>query len=225
MIAGAWRAGLLAGAAPALVAALVRGLGATLRVRVEGAEALVPLWQAGQPLIYAVWHGRILLTPWVNARLRRTHGARPVAVLASRSRDGEIVARYVHAFGLTAVRGSSSRGGATGLRGMITVLRAGGDVAVVPDGPRGPREQLQPGVVALAATTGAPVVPLAVGASPARRLHSWDAFLVPWPFARCAVVFGEPVTVPRGADRDRARKELERAVAEATAAADRLVSP
>lgn len=225
MSAAGSRVGLLARAVPPLAAMLVRGLGGTLRVRVEGAEPLLPLWRAGQPLIYAVWHGRILLTPWANARLRLTHGARPVAVLASRSRDGEIVARYVRAFGLTAVRGSSSRGGVAGLRGLIAALRAGEDVAVVPDGPRGPREQLLPGVVALAALTGAPVVPLAIGAAPARRLASWDEFLVPLPFARCAVVLGDPVTVARDGDRERARKDVERALAETTAAADRLVAP
>jgi lysophospholipid acyltransferase (LPLAT)-like uncharacterized protein len=148
-----------------------------------------------------------------------------VAVLASRSRDGEILSRYVHKFGLQVVRGSSSRGGAAGLRGLATVLRGGTDVALVPDGPRGPRGQLQPGVVALAALTGAPVVPLAVGAQPARRLNSWDSFLIPLPFARCAVVFGEPLPVSRDADRARSAKEIERALDETSAEADRLVTP
>jgi hypothetical protein len=212
-----------AGLGPPLAAAVVRALGATLRLTEQGVEALQPRWTEGRPLIYAVWHGRILMIPWLNARLRRTHGARTVRVLASRSRDGELVARWVTRFGLSVVRGSSSRGGAGALRALAVSVRAGHDVAVVPDGPRGPRERLQAGVVVLAAATGAPIVPLAFAARPARRLASWDRFLVPAPFARAAVVFGKPAMVPRGADRETARADVERALREVTETADRLV--
>lgn len=210
--------------APPVAAGAVRALGATLRIAVVGVDALAPLWRAERPLIYAAWHGRILMVPWLNGWLRRTRGARPVRALASRSRDGEVVARYVGRFGLEVVRGSSSRGGADALRALAAAVRAGHDVAVIPDGPRGPRYQLQPGVVALAALTSAPVVPLAFAGRPARRLRTWDEFLIPAPFARCAAVFGAPVTVPRDADREVARKELERALIEVTRTADRLVS-
>ncbi|OLC60087.1 MAG: hypothetical protein AUH76_12900 [Candidatus Rokubacteria bacterium 13_1_40CM_4_67_11] len=210
--------------APAATAVIVRSLGATLRIRAVGVDALEPRWRAGQPLIYAVWHGRMVMMPWLNAWLRRTRGARRVAVLASRSRDGEIVSRYVARFGLATIRGSSSRGGAGALRQLVATVRAGGDVAVVPDGPRGPRRQLQPGVVTLAALTGAPIVPLAFAARPARRLASWDEQLVPWPFARSVLVLGETIAVPRDADRERAVKEVERALNDTTADADRLVA-
>jgi len=209
--------------APPLAAAAVRALGATLRITDQGVEALEPLWAAGQPLIYAVWHGRILMVPWVNVRLRRTRGARLARVLASRSRDGELVARWVQRFGLAVVRGSSSRGGAEALRSLAAAVRAGQDVAVVPDGPRGPAERVQPGVVALAALTGAPVVPFGFSARPARRLASWDRFMVPLPFARAAIVFGAAAQVPREADREAARVDLERTLREVTARADRLV--
>jgi lysophospholipid acyltransferase (LPLAT)-like uncharacterized protein len=209
---------------PAVGAVAVRLLGATLRVAVIGADALVPLWRARRPLIYAVWHGRILMVPWVNARLRRTSGARAVQVLASRSRDGELVARYVRRFGLDVVRGSSSRGGAAGLRALAHAIERGEDVAVVPDGPRGPCRRVQPGVVALAALTGAPLVPVSFAARPARRLNSWDEFMVPLPFARGAAVFGAPMTVGRDDDRERATRSLEAALDAVTAAADRAVS-
>jgi lysophospholipid acyltransferase (LPLAT)-like uncharacterized protein len=191
---------------------------------VVGIEDVEGFWRAGRPVIYIVWHGRLLLVPWLNARMRRTRGARMPTVLASRSRDGEIAARYVARFGLTVVRGSSSRGGGVALRALVAALRRGVDVALVPDGPRGPREQLQGGVVTLAALTGAPVVPLAVSARPARRLRSWDRFLVPLPFARCVLAFGPAVRVDHDGDRDRAAKELERALAEVTARADALAS-
>jgi lysophospholipid acyltransferase (LPLAT)-like uncharacterized protein len=186
-------------------------------------DALRPLWRAGRPLIYGVWHGRILIVPWLNARFRRTEGARNVRVLASRSRDGELVAAFVRRFGLEVVRGSSSRGGAAALRELARALHAGEDVAVVPDGPRGPSCQAQAGIVSLAATTGAPIVPLGVSARPARLLQSWDRFLVPAPFARCAVVFGAPVRVGRDDDRETVRVAVERALQQATECADRLV--
>jgi hypothetical protein len=209
--------------APPLTAGAVRALGATLRLQSEGLEPLAPLWAARRPVIYAVWHARILMIPWLNARLARAHGARRVRVLASRSRDGELVARWVRRFGLRVTRGSSSRGGAEALRELTAAVRAGEDVAVVPDGPRGPREVLQPGVVVLAALTGAPVVPVGFAARPARRLHSWDRFMVPLPFARAAVVFGKPFAIARDAERETVRADLERALREVTETADRLV--
>jgi len=209
---------------PPVAAALVRLLGTTLRLRAEGIDALAPSWTAARPLIYCVWHGRILMVPWLNARLRRTHGAREVSVLASRSRDGGIVGDYARRFGLDVVRGSSSRGGALALRALVTAVGAGRDVALVPDGPRGPRGRLGPGVVALAALTGAPVVPLGFAARPAWRLATWDEFQIPSPFARAALVFGAATAIPRDADRERARREIERSLDEATAAAERLVS-
>jgi lysophospholipid acyltransferase (LPLAT)-like uncharacterized protein len=207
---------------PAVAATAVRVLGATLSVRAAGVEPLRPLWRERRPLIYAVWHGRILIVPWLNARLRRREGARPVRVLASRSRDGQLMADFARRFGLGVVRGSSSRGGAAALRALARAVRAGEDVAVIPDGPRGPARRLQPGIVALAAATGAPIVPVGVAARPARRLGSWDRFMVPAPFARCAVVFGRPVEVTRRDDREHARARVERALEDATEAADAL---
>ena len=215
---------VLAVLAPPLTAGAVRALGATLRLQSDGLEPLESLWAARRPVIYVVWHARILMVPWLSARLARTHGARPVRVLASHSRDGELVARWAARFGLRVTRGSSTRGGAAALRALTAAVRAGEDVAVVPDGPRGPRERLQAGVVVLAALTGAPVVPFGFAARPARRLASWDRFLVPLPFARAAVVFGKPVVIARAAEREAARADLERALREVTETADRLVA-
>jgi len=214
---------LLTAVAPPLTATAVRALGATLRFRSEGLEPLELLWAAGRPVIYAVWHARILMVPWLNARLA-ARGARAARVLASRSRDGELVARWVTRFGMRVTRGSSSRGGAEALRELAAAVRAGEDVAVVPDGPRGPSEVLQAGLVVLAALTGAPVVPVGFAARPARRLASWDRFMVPLPFARAAAVFGKPFAVARDAERETARADLERALREVTETADRLVS-
>ena len=210
--------------APPIAPTLVRALGTTLRLRVAGTEDVGRHWAAGQPVIYAVWHGQILMVPWLNERLRASHGARPATALVSRSGDGEIVARYLTRFGLDSVRGSTSRGAGEAGRALVATVRRGRDVAIVPDGPRGPCGQLQPGVVALAALTGAPVVPLGFAARPAWRLATWDEFQIPSPFARAALVFGAMTSIARDADRERARKEIERSLDEATAAADRLVS-
>jgi hypothetical protein len=189
---------------PVLGASALRMLAATLRVRREEAP-VAPLWAARAPLIYAMWHGRLLLLPYL-------YGHRGARVLTSRSRDGEIVARWVRRFGLDPVRGSSSRGGGEALRVLTRALQDRHEVVVVPDGPRGPREVLKPGVIALARLSGAPIVPLAVGASREWRLHSWDEFRIPQPFARCVVRFGEPIHVSRAVDRageEAARKEVE----------------
>ncbi|HWO03482.1 MAG TPA: lysophospholipid acyltransferase family protein [Methylomirabilota bacterium] len=198
---------LALGLGPALGAVALRALALTLRIRREEA-AVAPLWAAHAPLIYAVWHGRILLLP-------RLYGRRGSHALASRSRDGELVARWIGRFGLVPVRGSSTRGGGEALRQLARVLRQGGEVVVVPDGPTGPREILKVGVIALARLSGAPIVPTAFGASREWRLHSWDEFRIPKPFARCVVRFGEPIRIPAGADRaalEAARKDVEAAL-------------
>src|SRR5436309_98342 len=190
--------------APVLGAMVVRLLAPTLRIRREEA-AVDALWRAGAPAIYAVWHGRILLLPYL-------YGWRRARVLASRSRDGELVTRFVARFGLEAVRGSSSRGGAEALRLLARGLAEGRDAVVVPDGPRGPREIVKPGIVALARLSGAPIVPVALGASAEWQLRSWDDFRIPRPFARCVLRFGDVIRVPSDADRaaqEAARKEIE----------------
>ena len=203
--------------------AAVRLLGATLRVSEVNGGVAEELWRPGgrQPAIYAVWHGRMLILPYLYGRRQTFH------VLVSRSRDGELLSRFVAGFGLRAVRGSSSRGGTTALRGLARLLRdQSAHVVIVPDGPRGPRYVAQPGAVLLARLGGAPIVPMGFGAAPRTILRSWDAFLVPHPFARAVVVFGDPLRVEPGADRaalEQARDALEATLREVTLEADRLV--
>ena len=194
-------------AGPAVGALGLRVLARTLLVRREEG-AVAPLWAARAPVIYAVWHGRVLLLPYL-------YGHRGCSVLASRSPDGEIVSRLIRRFGLQPVRGSSTRGGGEALRLLTRRLRRGHEVVVVPDGPVGPREVLKSGVIALARLSGAPIVPMAVGASRYWQLRSWDEFRIPKPFARCVMRFGEPIRVPVEADRavqEGARKDVEAAL-------------
>lgn len=192
---------------PALGALALRLLALTLRIRREEGS-VQPLWQSRTPTIYAAWHGRILLMPYL-------YGWRRTRVLASRSGDGELVVRFVARFGMQAVRGSSSRGGAGALRALRRLLTSGTDVFVVPDGPKGPREIAKPGIVLLARLSGAPIVPMAVGASREWRLGSWDEFRIPKPFSRCVMRFGEPIRIARDIGRDgeeATRKEVESAL-------------
>ena len=200
---------------PRLGAGALRLLTATCRVRrVEGRAG--ERWRAGTPFIFATWHSRVLLLPAL-------YRGRPLRVLISRSRDGELIARLCSRFNLDVARGSSSRGGAEALRALARALAQGTSVVVVPDGPRGPREVVKPGLVALAALSGAGIVPVALGASSEWRLGSWDGFRVPRPFARCVVRFGDPIAVPRGGDADArevARKEIEAALHAVAGAAD-----
>ena len=208
---------------PPLVAALVRGIGLTLRVTLSGVTPLVPLWHSKRPLIYVVWHGRVLMVPWLNARLRASHGARAPRMLVSGSRNGQLMVRFVGRFGLDVVmRGPSWQDAAVAVYALAAALDGGDDVALAPDGPRGPHECFKPGAIALAALTGAHIVPVAIAAHPAGRLPSWDKFLIPLPFARCVAVFGEPVGVSRDADRARACLEMERILSAVTATADRM---
>ncbi|HWC02576.1 MAG TPA: lysophospholipid acyltransferase family protein [Methylomirabilota bacterium] len=198
---------------------LVRALAASLRLREIPSPGLEARWRSREPVIYTVWHGRILLLPYLYGRRYRIHA------LTSRSRDGEVLSRFVQGFGIRVERGSSSRGGARALLALARMIRdEGANALIVPDGPRGPRHVAQSGAVLLAKVTGVPMVPLAFGATPCRVLRSWDAFVVPYPFARAAVAFGEPIAVPRDADRaviEAKRSELETALREITAAADR----
>lgn len=199
----------------------LRLLGASLRLVEIHREAVEPLWAAGSPVIYAVWHGRMLVLPYFYAHVRTVY------VLASRSRDGELVTRFLHGFGVRVVRGSSSRGASTALRTLARLLREErAEVIVVPDGPRGPRYVAHAGPVLLAKLGGAPVVPLGVGVSRRTVLGSWDEFVIPHPFARAAVVFGDPMVVPADADREtleRCRQSLEAALCRLTLDADRMV--
>jgi len=192
---------------PAAGSWALRLLAATLRLRREE-NTVEPLWAAGAPAIYVVWHARLLLLPYLYRR-------RGLFALVSRSEDGSMISDLVRRFGFVTVRGSSSRGGAEGLRALARAIGEGHSVVVVPDGPRGPREVLKAGVVALARLTGAQVVPLALAASSEWRARSWDEFRIPKPFSRCVVRFGKPIRVPRDIDaagEETARKEIEAAL-------------
>jgi lysophospholipid acyltransferase (LPLAT)-like uncharacterized protein len=120
-------------------------------------------------------------------------------ILVSHSKDGEFVSRVLQCFGAHVTRGSSSRGGAQALREIVRKVRGGYHAALTPDGPRGPRYHVQPGIVAVAQKTGAAIVPVTYSARWKKVFRSWDAFLIPLPFSRIVVIYGQPIYVPASA--------------------------
>ncbi|MEI6740667.1 MAG: lysophospholipid acyltransferase family protein [Gemmatimonadaceae bacterium] len=170
---------------------LLTALGATWRVRVIGREALLARPADAPRVVLTLWHGQMLPILWAHRQ--------PTAVLISEHRDGEIIARIVARFGFSSVRGSTSRGGARALLACVQAVQEGADVAITPDGPRGPRHQFAPGALVVAFRAGVPVVPLVAHVDRAWRLRSWDAFEIPKPFARVTIVYGAPRPVD-GAD-------------------------
>ncbi len=200
---------------------LVDALMASLRFSAEGAEGYESLAAEGQSVIFAVWHGRLL-------PLTYYHRHRNITAIISRSEDGEYIARVVEGWGYRTVRGSTSRGGSSALRSLVKAARAGESLAITPDGPRGPRQQLQPGVITAAQLTGLPIIPLACGAARAWWPGGWDRFCVPKPFTRVRVMYGTPRRVARDASESELRRhaqELEQEMNEMIREADRDGGP
>jgi hypothetical protein len=169
----------------------------------------------GEPFILAFWHGDLLLMPYA-------YKGRRISVLSSQSRDGELIARTIARLGIDSSRGSSSHGGLAGMRSLLRKAAEGWDIAFTPDGPRGPRHEVQPGIIVAAAATGLPIQPVALAASRAKRLRSWDRFLIPLPFSTVHFVYGEPLRVERRGDQEAAAAELKRRLDGAAAAAEAL---
>lgn len=167
-------------------------LSRTWKVSLHGEERLARAQATHRGHFMALWHGRMLLG-------LPHHGRRDWHVLVSPSADGDISQRLLERFRYKVIRGSSSRGGARALREMLTVLDAGAVLIITPDGPRGPRHSMNPGLAWMARATGYPIVPIGFGVDRAWRLNSWDRFTIPKPGARVAMVYGEPISVPRAA--------------------------
>lgn len=174
----------------------------TCRYETWGEDNFRRFRDAGQPVVFALWHGRLLPCTW-----RHRHDG--LVTLISQHKDGEYIARVVERWGYRTVRGSSSRGGTEALRELMRWVRRGRSLAITPDGPRGPREKMKLGPLYIAQRTGAPIIPALAGASRGWYFGGWDCFLVPKPFARIRMAYGEPVHVPREAD----EAELERLAA------------
>ena len=149
----------------------------------------------GKGRLFALWHGRLLVGTC-------THDGRGVSVLVSPSDDGSLVTSLLGRLDFEVIRGSSSRGGARAVREMLRLLDEGRTVVLTPDGPRGPRHSMNPGLAWMARSSGVRVVPVGIVCDRAWYLNSWDAFTVPKPGARVVVEYGELLEIGPGSDEE-----------------------
>jgi len=172
---------------PLLARILIRSVTWTIRIRSEGIEILDELESAGRSAVLPTFHGRqFLITGYFVGR--------KMGVMTSLSRDGELQARVMEGLGYGVVRGSASRSGARGLIGLKKLMDKGYHATFAVDGPKGPIHEVKPGAVYLAKKTGAPIVAMISSANPAHIFsRAWDQYLLPWPFGKGAVVFGDPI--------------------------------
>ena len=180
--------------APRVASWLMRVGGWSLHLEHYGQEHIESCRAKGERIIFTFWHGRLLMMPFSAGRERAT-------ILISQHRDGEYIARIAECLGNRVVRGSARRGGAQAFRQLLQCLKEGSNVAITPDGPKGPRQQVKAGVLELSRLSGMPILPGAFGAWPRTILKSWDQFLVPRPFGRGVFVWGKPIYVPEDADK------------------------
>ncbi len=199
-----------------LIYTLARGIGLTLRIKTVGWEAARDI-KVGK--IYTGWHGRSM----IPANFFKGRG---VWAIISHSRDGEMQTRIFSKFGFQVIRGSSGRGGERALVESIKVLRKGDEMAITPDGPRGPSGVVQPGVLLMAKKTGCALIPVGSASRRAFYAPTWDSYMVPWIFSRSVFVLLDAIYVPPDADDatiESIRAQLEAQIHVAQAQADKLV--
>ena len=195
-------------------------LGKTLRIKWIGEENLNPIRKNQGQVIYAFWHGRMLILSYSN-RWQKIH------VLISQHRDGELIARIIQRLGFVSVRGSTTRGGTKAIFEMAKKGASGYDVAITPDGPKGPRFQVQIGTIYIAQRSQIPIIPITNSAKSCWTLSSWDRFLIPKPFSKAVIIIGEPIYVPLEStpqELEEKREGLERRLLELTQKADNYFS-
>jgi len=179
-------------------------LARTWRFRLVNGAAVRDLRAAKQAFIYSLWHGDLLPLLWY-------HREQGVAVLISEHRDGELVARAASSLGFNLIRGSTTHGANRALISIVRELQAGREVAITPDGPRGPAGKFAPGALIAAQRSNSPILPVVAVADRAWRLKSWDRFMIPKPFARVTISYGPPTRVeastPRAAAEEGVRFE------------------
>ena len=194
---------------------IIKLLGRTMRLVEIHPEIPRSFWEKGIPAIGALWHGRLLMMPII-------YKGKKLSFLVSPHRDGQVIGKALKRFGFHAILGSTTRKGFSGFKQMVKAH--GSDIGIVPDGPRGPRQKVQIGVIELARLTGRPIVPITFNASKRKILNTWDRFLLPYPFSRGVFIWGEPIVVDPNGNRahlEERRLLLERKLNELTEEADR----
>ncbi len=187
----------------------IQTVGITSRIRCVGHAERDRLKREGKPFLYAFWHGRQFFLAYLGKEEN-------LRVLISKSRDGEMIARTVARFGIEAVRGSSSKGGASALAQMLKTLQSQTKLGITPDGPRGPDREVHPGVLHLSQKTGYPIIPVSFDARRKKVFKSWDSFILPYPLNDIVVTFGAPVFIAESDSLELAGKKLKQALDETT---------
>lgn len=204
---------------PPLAYLLIRVVFFTMRVSYVNFDSYRARLRSGERIILAFWHGRLFMMPYA-------YFGGGISVLISTHRDGELIARTIKRFSaIDCVRGSSTRGWISGVKGLLFAARMGKDLAITPDGPKGPAREAQIGAVLMAERLGFPIIPVSFGASRKKTLKSWDAFIVPYPFSKGVFVAAEPVIVTPGASKEELeakRRELEEKLNDCTDRADKF---
>lgn len=211
-----WHQRLLA----ALIVFLIRTMAFTIRFRLDDQSGFFKDGAPAEKFIFAFWHNRLALSVMLYQRfVRKFEPDRRIAGLVSASRDGGLLAQILEYFGIVPIRGSSSRRGGQALVEMTSCAERGYDLAITPDGPRGPCYEVRDGVVATAQYTGLTVVPASYHLSWKICLKSWDGFQIPLPFTRCDITVGKPLAVPReisDEQRESYRRQLEQSLRKIT---------
>ena len=169
---------------------IVKVISSTYTIRIVGTEIEKNVLKKKQVPIYASWHQRFF--PGITLFAAR----KPIAIMISQSRDGELISKIVNRLGWRSVRGSSSRGGRDALREIKTLVHKGYKVGHIVDGPRGPLGIVKPGLLLIAQISGAPIIPTITSAERKWVFNSWDRFVIPKPFSRVIFRFGDEIYVP-----------------------------
>jgi len=200
-----------------LISLLVRAVSITLRYRWVDRAGYFSGTPPG-PTIYCTWHNRLALSMTAYFGFIKKHNeTQGLAAMVSASKDGGFLAAILRCFNVQPVRGSSSRRGPQALLELTTWAERGYDLALTPDGPRGPRYEVQDGVTSLAQVTGLHVVPCSWNLGWKLQIKSWDGFQIPLPFSRCDMIFEKPIWVSREAtdlEREAFRRQLENVLRE-----------
>ncbi|WP_428246350.1 lysophospholipid acyltransferase family protein [Ferrovibrio sp.] len=213
--------------ASATIALYIRLVRATSRWQTIGAEYPQAQWDQHKACVVVFWHGRLLLMPpaWQGSTF-------PLHMLSSQHRDADLIVRSVARFGIKTIRGSTAnpkkadkdKGGRAALRALLTVLKQGNAVGFTPDGPRGPRMQVSPGVIATARLAKVPILPITYSTRRRKMINTWDRFILPALFTSGVTIWGEPIDVSSNNDEslEQAALRVEAALNAITAQADRL---
>ena len=206
------------GVATWFIAMLMKVSWKTYRISMDIHPDAQPYMHGAESGVFCFWHGRMIIFPCMKPENR------PMHVLISHHRDGELITRVIQHFGVDNVRGSSSRGVRGATRSLATQLNDGHNISITPDGPRGPVRRAQKGAVLLAQQSQKPIIPVSFSARPFKTLNSWDRFMVPLPFCRVLIMVGQPIRVAEDCDKptlETSREQLEQSLNRLTDEADK----